>query len=86
MINLVTNKDYEAVGGELKEGDGLDKTYGVSSSALLKDGVNVTLNAYNINGNNYFKLRDLGKLIGFNVGWDGANNCIIIDSGMSYIE
>lgn len=86
MINLVSHEKYDAVGGELKEGDGTDKSFTISSSALLKDGMKATLNAYNINGNNYFKLRDLGKLIGFNVGWDGANNCIIIDSTMSYME
>lgn len=86
MINLLTYQDYEAVGGELKAGDGQDKAYETSSSALLKDGINVTLKAYLINGNNYFKLRDLGKLFNFNVSWDGANNCILIDSFSPYIE
>ncbi len=86
MINLVSHTPYEAVGGELVAGDGTDKAYALSSSALMKDGVNVTLNAYLINGNNYFKLRDLGKLIDFNVSWDGANNCILIDPYSSYRE
>lgn len=86
MINLLTLQDYETVGGELKSGDGMDKSYETSSSALLKDGISVTLNAYLINGNNYFKLRDLGKLFDFNVSWDGANNCILIDSFSPYIE
>lgn len=86
MINLVSQTAYEAAGGELEEGDGKNKKYQVSSSALLKDGANVTLNAYLINDNNYFKLRDLGKLFDFNVDWDGANNCILIDTTASYIE
>ena len=86
MINLVSNIKYEAVGGELKEGDGKNKSYTLSSSALMKDGKNATLTAYNINGNNYFKLRDLGKLFDFNVSWDGANNCILIDTTASYME
>ena len=86
MISLLTNTKYDAVGGELKEGDGMNKPYELSSSALMKDGINVTLNAYLINGNNYFKLRDLGKLFDFNVSWDGINNCILIDSYSSYIE
>ncbi len=86
MINLLTTQDYRAVGGELKAGDGMDKAYETSSSALLKDGIGVTLRAYLINGNNYFKLRDLGKLFDFNVSWDGANNCILIDSFSTYIE
>lgn len=86
MINLLTLQDYEAVGGELKPGDGQNKHYQTSSSALLKDGVSVTLKAYLINGNNYFKLRDLGTLFDFNVSWDGANNCILIDSFSPYSE
>ena len=86
MINLETFSKYEAVGGELKEGDGKNKSYQISTSAIMKDGSNVTLSAFLINGNNYFKLRDLGKLMGFNVSWDGANNCILIDSTSSYME
>ena len=35
------------------------------------DGVPVQMNAYNISGNNYVKLRDIGKMVGFNVYWDG---------------
>ena len=27
--------------------------------------------AYNIAGNNYFKLRDIGKMVGFGVDWNG---------------
>lgn len=86
MINLLSNSKYDAVGGELKEGDGMNKNYKLSTSALMKDGKNVTLSAYNINDNNYFKLRDLGKLFDFNVSWDGANNCILIDTAASYIK
>lgn len=86
MVNLVSSSKYEAVGGELGEGDGQNKQYQRSTNALIKDGVNVNLNAYLINGNNYFKLRDLGKLIGFNVLWDGENNCILIDTTSSYAE
>lgn len=86
MINLLSNSKYDAAGGELKEGDGMNKNYKLSTSALMKDGKNVTLSAFNINDNNYFKLRDLGKLFDFNVSWDGANNCILIDTATSYIE
>lgn len=35
------------------------------------DGVPVQMNAYNIGGNNYVKLRDIGQMVGFNVYWDG---------------
>ena len=38
------------------------------------------LSAYNIDGYNYFKLRDLGNAVGFQVGWDEAQKCVNIVS------
>lgn len=35
------------------------------------DGTPVQLEAYNIDGYNYVKLRDIGQAVGFNVYWDG---------------
>jgi len=42
------------------------------------------LTAYNIDGSNYFKLRDLGQFIDFAVGYSTAENCISIDTTKSY--
>lgn len=42
-----------------------------SNSAVYVDGRLIELEAYNINGANYVKLRDLGKAVNFNVYWDG---------------
>jgi len=42
------------------------------------------LTAYTIDGNNYFQLRDLGKLLDFNVSYDAVNNCISIDTTKPY--
>jgi len=42
------------------------------------------IGAYTIDSLNYFQLRDLGKLLDFNVGWDAANNAISIDTTKSY--
>ena len=39
---------------------------------------------YEIAGNNYFKLRDVGQMFDFEVDWDGARNAVIIDSTKSY--
>ncbi len=45
------------------------------------DGQQVQMTAYNIGGNNYVKLRDIGKAVGFNVYWqDGVQ----IDSDAPY--
>lgn len=43
-----------------------------SASQVFIDGQLVTLEAYNIEGHNYVKLRDIGKAVGINVYWNGA--------------
>ena len=56
------------------------KTATKGNGDLLIDGKVVHLTAYNIDGYNYFKLRDLGNAIGFQVGWDEAKKCVNIVS------
>ncbi len=85
-INLISNTAYESTGGELALGDGQSKQSTLSTSTIYKDGAEVTLTAYNINGNNYFKLRDLGQVFNFSVTWDGANNAVVIDTTQDYTE
>lgn len=83
-INLISNKPYTAVGGELAKGDGTRKTAQPSTSAIFLDGQAVQLTAYTINGNNYFKLRDIGATFDFSVAWDGTKNTIAIDTASGY--
>ena len=45
-----------------------------SSNRVFVDGREVQIEAYNIGGNNYCKLRDIGKAVGFNVSYDAAEN------------
>ena len=48
---------------------------------IFVDGQQVSMTAYNIGGNNYVKLRDIGQMVGFNVYWkDGVQ----VDSGAAY--
>ncbi|AKL96237.1 copper amine oxidase [Clostridium aceticum] len=79
-INLVTGKAYTVVGGELEVGKSNKLNVRNTDSRIYVDGIEVSMKAYNINDNNYFKLRDLGEFIGFGVDWDGANNKILIDT------
>lgn len=46
------------------------------------DGAPVQMEAYNIGGYNYVKLRDMGRMVGFNVYWDGR--AVQIDSDAPY--
>ena len=49
-------------------------------SKVLVDGEEYKFEAYNIEGNNYFKLRDLAEIFMFDVDWDAAANSVIIDT------
>lgn len=53
----------------------------LSTQPIYVDGQQVSMTAYNINGNNYVKLRDIGKAVGFNVYWDSG---VQIDSDAAY--
>jgi hypothetical protein len=60
-----------------------------SANAMVLNGSPVTVAAYAINGNNYFKLRDLAELLTgtakqFSVGFDGASNSIALTKGAPY--
>ena len=85
-IELKPNTAYTAVGGELATGKAVKQTAKLSSDTVYMNGNVASLTAYTINGNNYFKLRDLGKLLNFGVDWDGTAKCISIDSSTSYTE
>lgn len=53
----------------------------LSTNRILVDGQETHMTAYTINGNNYVKLRDVGKAVGFEVYWDSANGCVQVESG-----
>lgn len=83
-INLISGSAYTAVGGELATGSAAAMKATANTSPIFKDKVAVKLTAYHINGNNYFKLRDIGQAFNFAVTWDAATNCINIDTAKDY--
>lgn len=85
-INLISLKPYTAVGGEMVEGDGKTKEGILNTSPIYKDGELIELLAYNINGNNFFKLRDLAKAFDIGITWDGTTSTIGIDTSIGYSE
>lgn len=56
----------------------------LSTNRVLVDGEEVRLTAYNINGNNYVMLRDIGRAVGFNVYWNSDAKCVQIESKKPY--
>ena len=84
-INLISGKAYTEIGGEMIPGDGQEKTSVPNTSIILKDGIQVYLGAYTIDGNNYFKLRDIAQAFNIGVTWDQESKTIIIDTSKDYV-
>ena len=57
-----------------------------STATVLVNGAPVEFDVYTINGNNYFKLRDIAKVFDIGVTWDGATNTVVIDTSVGYVE
>jgi hypothetical protein len=77
-IYVTTGQTYTKVGGELNANHAPASTATSSSWSLMVDGKRAELTAYAINGNNYFKLRDLGSAIGFQVDYISQTNTAAI--------
>ena len=86
-VAVVSGKEYTPVGGELERGRDQFKTAVVSKQSVLIDGKAVDgLSIYNIGGNNYFKLRDLGDALGFTVDYDAdSNTAIVLSKGSTAV-
>ena len=66
-------------------------TVNPTPSTVYVNGVVTAFEAYNIEGNNYFKLRDLAYALNgtnkqFSVGYDNATRAITLTSGQPYTE
>ena len=83
-IILTSGKPYTAVGGEMTGKGAGAKTPEPTNSKILLNGKEAQFTAYLIDGNNYFKLRDIGKAIDFGVERNSASDAVIIDTSRAY--
>lgn len=94
-IALLYANPYTPVGGELVPGDGTSKQWTEFSGSVAYTGpMNygqyqvensvLELKACNINGNNYFKLRDVCSTLNVGVTWDAATQTIGLDTALPY--
>lgn len=85
-INLTSSQSYTPVGGELAvSATPTNRTAIFTTSKILLNGNEIKLTAYNIEGYNYFKLRDVAAAIDFGVTWDGETKTISIDTSTGYV-
>ena len=87
-ISLTTGQPYEAGGTEMTTPYSGDRAYTGGAQTVKINGADVAMTAITLTdddggGYNYFKLRDLGKALGFNVSWD---NGVIVESDKPYTE
>jgi hypothetical protein len=68
-INIFGKQAYTAQGYEDTVKADRSKAYKDTSSKIFIDGKEVTLNGYNIEDSNYFKLRDLASALNFDVDY-----------------
>ena len=83
VINLVRGQEYTPVGGEMEISEDLAEiNASLNESKIFVDGEEIYLAAYTIDGNNYFKLRDVGQVMGFEVTWDSETKTIGINTSI----
>lgn len=56
-----------------------------SSGKITVDGKAVEMEGYQIDGHNYFKLRDVAQAVGFGVTWNNTTGTVEIDTGSGYV-
>ena len=79
---IVSGQPYTANGSELIIGADRSATAVRSPQTIVIDGeVRSDLAAFNLAGNNFFKLRDLGEALGFQVDFDAATNTAVVTTG-----
>ena len=71
-ISLTTGKAYAPIAGDMVIGEDKSASVVRSNQPVLVDGISASFTAFNIGGNNYFKLRDLADYLGYGVGYDSA--------------
>ena len=89
-VNIITGQPYTPNGTELSTPFSGDRTYTAPTSTTNVNGAAADLDAIVLTddsggGYTYYQLRDLGRTLGFNVGWS-AEQGIYIETDQPYSE
>lgn len=83
-VEIQSNTKYTSVGGELIVGNTSTKSATPTSSVINIDGISRSLTAYNIEHNNFVKLRDLFEILDISVEYDSTSGDINLDTSSGY--
>ena len=80
-VTVTSGMPYEPDGSELSVGADKSGEARLSIQQVVINGAaRADLSVYNIGGNNFFKLRELGEALGFDVDYDGATDTAMVQS------
>ena len=80
-VSITLGEPYTEIGGELQIAEDKSGSAVPSAQTILINGTpRSDLSVFNIGGNNFFKLRDLGAAVGFEVDYDEATKTMIVES------
>jgi len=79
-ISATTGEAYTPRGGEMSKLS--ERVSGIEPSQwkLVVNGAEAPVPAYNIDGSNFYRIRDLGKALGFQVGYNAATDHVLVSS------
>lgn len=89
-VSITTHTSYTADGSELKTPFTGDRVYEPAAASTLVDGRAANLAAFTLKddaggGYTYYQLRDLGRALGFNVGWT-AQRGMFVETSKAYSD
>ncbi|MFI3312928.1 MAG: hypothetical protein R3Y62_03490 [Eubacteriales bacterium] len=85
-IYMTSRTAYTAVGGEMVAGSAVETTAYPATAMVFVDNKLEEFTAFEINHNNYFKLREICQVFDIGVTWDEEAQTISIDTSQSYVE
>ncbi len=83
-VSISVGPEYVPVGNELRDVLESQVDAVATSQTLLLNGRGVEIDAFNINGSNYYRLVDLAALLNFSVNWDPEREAITLDLDSPY--
>jgi len=83
--SIIPGKAYTPNNTEMGSKSSGAKQANESNTSFILDGKRVTFTAYNIDGNNYIKIRDIGAALDFFLGYDNVTRTITVDTSRGYV-
>ena len=84
-VTITSGLPYTPVGSELLPIQGSASRSAIpSQNTIYINGVRQDLTVYNVDGSNYFKLRDLASILDFYVGYDSATQAVTLSTTQGY--